>query len=380
MKFLRPFILLSMALCLTGGFATSASAQSIKLGLVGIMTGPNAQNGEFCRNGATLAIDEINAAGGVKTPDGKAHQLSLEVVDDQGKPDIGLNAIRRLASSDDVMAFMGPDFTGITLPSLFVGEEAGMAQITSSIGAAVTAQGDKHIFRGRSNDKMWMTALVDYIANTLHAKSIGISVTNIELGRSGRDVAIKYLQDKYQMTPVVDVSHGFGDRDLTASAARIVQANPDVVINWGTQIEAALLVRKLRQLGWQGVFAFNAADDIFTNLAKEDSIGVIGPQNWVWSKSDEHTQKFVAAYEARYGKKPSPHSIVYYDGAKLYADAIAKAGADRHKILAALKAMPEWQGVQGTYHPDARNGDMISDTVIIRYDDKIQPEVVFATK
>jgi branched-chain amino acid transport system substrate-binding protein len=356
-----------------------AGAQSVKLGLVGIMTGPNAQNGEFCRNGAMLALEEINAKGGVKTPDGKVRKLELEVVDDQGKPDVGLNAIRRLASDNEVVAFMGPDFTGITLPSLLVGEEANMAQITSSIGAQITAQGNKHILRGRSNDQMWMTALVDYIAKSMGAKSVGISYTNIELGRSGRDVAVKALADKYKMKPVVEVSHGFGDRDLTASAARIMQANPDVLINWGTQIEAALLVRSLRQLGWKGTFAFNAADDIFVNLAKEGAVGVIGPQNWVWSKPDEATRKFVAAYEAKYGNKPSPHSIVYYDGVKMYADAIAKAGTKRADVLAALKAVPSWTGVQGTYHPNARTGDMITTTVIIRYDSKLKPEVVAST-
>jgi branched-chain amino acid transport system substrate-binding protein len=359
-------------------FVSAANAQSIKLGLVGIMTGPNAANGEFCKNGATLALDEINAKGGITTADGKVHKLELEVVDDQGKPDVGLNAIRRLVSDAGVVAFMGPDFTGITLPSLFVGEEAGIAQITSSIGAQITAQGNKHILRGRSNDEMWMTALVDYIANTVHAKTVGLSFTNIELGRSGRDVAVKALAEKYKLKPVVEVSHSAGDRDLTASAARIVEANPEVLINWGTQIEAALLLRSLRQLGWKGTFAFNAADDIFVSLAKDAAVGVIGPQNWIWSKSDEGTKKFVAAYEAKYGKKPSPHSIVYYDGVKLYADAIAKAGNNRHDVLAALKAMPTWKGVQGTYSPSVNGGNMIASTVIIRYDGKLIPEVVFS--
>jgi ABC-type branched-subunit amino acid transport system substrate-binding protein len=378
MKLLHRVLAASVIAACAWSVASTAGAQTAKLGLVGIMTGPNAQNGEFCRNGAMLALDEINAAGGVKTPDGKTLKLSLDVVDDQGKPDVGLNAIRRLTSDSEVVAFMGPDFTGITLPSLFVGREADMAQITSSIGAQITQQGDPHILRGRSNDVMWMNALVDYIANTMHAKTVGVSFTNIELGRSGRDVAVKYLADKYKTKPVVEVSHGFGDRDLTASAARIAQANPEVLINWGTQIEAALLLRELRKLGWNGVFAFNAADDIFTGLAKEAAVGVIGPQNWVWSKPDEGTRKFVAAYEAKYGKKPSPHSIVYYDGVKLYADAIAKAGTDRAKVLAALKAMPEWKGVQGTYHPDRKNGDIITATVVIRYDDKLNPQVVYS--
>lgn len=365
--------LTTAALC----YLPVAGAQSIKLGLVGIMTGPNAQNGEFCRNGAMLALDEINAAGGVKTPDGKVHKLVLEVVDDQGKPDVGLNAIRRLASDDGVVAFMGPDFTGITLPSLFVGEEAGMAQITSSIGAQITAQGQKHILRGRSNDQMWMAALVDYIAKTMNAKTVGLSFTNVELGRSGRDVAVKALEDKYKLKPTVEVSHAFGDRDLTASAARIMNANPEVLINWGTQIEAALLLRTLRQLGWKGTFAFNAADDIFVNLAKEAAVGVIGPQNWVWSKADDGSKKFVAAYEVKYGKKPSPHSIVYYDGVKMYADAIAKGGNSRHDVLAALKSTPSWKGVQGTYKPNDKVGDTITATVIIKYDANLIPGVVF---
>jgi len=377
MKLLRHLIVAGIAVSALAQLSL-ANAQSVKIGLVGIMTGPNAQNGEFCRNGAMLALDEINAAGGVKTPDGKTHKLALEVVDDQGKPDVGLNAIRRLASDAEVVAFMGPDFTGITLPSLFVGEEAGMAQITSSIGAQVTAQGNKHILRGRSNDQMWMTALVDYIGKTLKVKSVGVSFTNVELGRSGRDVAVKSLAEKYNLKPAVEVSHSAGDRDLTASAARIMQANPDVLINWGTQIEAALLLRTLRQLGWKGVFAFNAADDIFVNLAKESAVGVVGPQNWVWSKPDEGTKKFVNAYEAKYGKKPSPHSIVYYDGVKMYAEAIAKGGPVRRDVLASLKAMPAWKGVQGTYQPNEKAGDTIASTVIIRYDAKLNPEVVFS--
>jgi branched-chain amino acid transport system substrate-binding protein len=379
MKLARNFVTVVMAASTALLLAPAAVAQTLKIGLDGIMTGPNAQNGEFCRNGAQLAIDEINAAGGVKLPNGRTQKLELVVVDDQAKPDIGLNAIRKLVSDASVLAFMGPDFSGITLPSLFVGDEAGIAQITSSIAAKITKSGHKHILRGRSNDEMWMTALVGYIVDTMKAKTVGISFTNIELGRSGRDVAVSYLSEKYKLKPVVEVSHGFGDRDLTASAARITQANPDVLVNWGTQIEAALLLRELRQLGWKGTFAYNAADDIFTNLAKELAPGVIGPQNWVWSKKEAPTAAFAKAYETKYGNKPSPHSIVYYDGAKLIAEAIAKGGASRKAILDTLKAMPEWKGVQGIYHPNASGGDMITSIVIIRYDAKLLPEVVYQT-
>ncbi len=370
-------ICLLAAIMVVSVVATSTQAEEkVWVGLVGIMTGPNAQNGEFTRTGAQLAVDEINTAGGVKLPNGETRNLGLIVVDDQGKPDIGLNAIRKLVTDERVLGFIGPDYSGITFPTLFVGEEAGVSQITSSIAKKITHSGFKHIFRGRSNDEMWIHALIDYAVGKLSKKHIGISFTNIELGRSGRDVAKAYLKDKYGIKPVVEVSHAYGDRDLTASAAKIAKANPDLLIDWGTQIEAALLIRDLRRLGWQGTFAYNAADDIFTGLAEQLSVGVIGPQNWVWSKDDSKTKKFVSAYEARHNKKPSPHSVIYYDAVYLFAQAINQAGPNRKAIMDYLHGLKEWDGVEGTYRPSTEGGDMSTATVIIKYNEKILPVVV----
>lgn len=357
--------------------APAWATDPMRIGLDGIMTGPNAQNGEFSRNGAQLAVDEINAKGGVKLPGAKeARPLELVVVDDQAKPDIALNAIRKLASDESVLAFLGPDYSGLTYPTLFIGEEADIAQITSSIAAKITQENYNHILRGRSNDEVWVRALVDYAVGKLGKKRIGISYTNIELGRSGKDVAVKYLKEKYSLAPVVETAYGFGDRDLSASAGQVKQADPEVLINWGTQIEAALLVRDLRNLGWKGVFSFNAADDIFTDLAKENAVGVIGPQNWVWTKDDPKSKAFASAYEKKFGKRPSPHSVVYYDGIYLLKAALEKGGAEREKILATIKSMNRFDGVQGKFTPSAKGGDMITATVIIEYDDKLTPKVV----
>jgi branched-chain amino acid transport system substrate-binding protein len=357
--------------------APAFAAEPLRIGLDAIMTGPNAQNGEFSRNGAQLAVDEINAKGGVKLPGAKeARPLELVVVDDQAKPDIALNAIRKLVSDGTVLAFLGPDYSGLTYPTLFVGEEAEIAQITSSIAAKITQENYKHILRGRSNDEMWMKALVDYVVGTLGKKKIGVSFANIELGRSGKDVAIKYLKEKYNITPVVEAAYGFGDRDLSAPAGQVKQADPEVLINWGTQIESALLVRDLRNLGWKGVFSFNAADDIFVDLAKDNAAGVIGPQNWVWTKNDPKSKAFADAYEKKFGKRPSPHSVVYYDGIHLLKAAMEKGGADRGKILGAIKSMDRFDGVQGKFAPSAKGGDMIAATVIIEYDAKLVPNVV----
>jgi ABC-type branched-subunit amino acid transport system substrate-binding protein len=97
--------------------------------------------------------------GGVDQPerrraiaDGSKRPLELTAVDAQAKPDIGLNAIKRLVGDPTVVVFLGPDWSSVTYPTLFVGEEAGSAQITSSVAQRITQEGQKHIFRARSTD------------------------------------------------------------------------------------------------------------------------------------------------------------------------------------------------------------------------------------
>lgn len=350
----------------------------IEIGIVGIMTGENAQNGEFVRHGAELAVDAINEAGGV-TPAGaaEARQIELVVEDDQATPDIGLNAITKLVHEHEVFAFLGPDFSGITFPSLQVAADAGVPQITSSIAEKVTQQGHETIFRGRSNDATWMRALIDHLVQSTGAQDIALAYTNIELGQSGVEVAKEYLLEEYELEPVVEVAHNAGDRDLAPSAAQILRAEPDAVIDWGTQIEASLLIRELRNDGYEGAFGYNAADDIFIDLAKEHATGVIGPQNWVYTVDDPATQQFAADYEEQFGSPPSPHSVVYFDGINLLAQAIEQVGLDQQKVLDYLHGLESYEGVQGTFRPaELDGGEMITSTVIIEVDDKGVPQVV----
>lgn len=365
----------------SGGSAPApAILDPVRIGLVGIMTGPNAENGWYTSNGAKLAVDQINAAGGLQLPgESGKRQLELFVEDDQATPDVGINAIKKLVDEHKVLAFMGPDFSGITYASLFVGDESKTPQITSSISSKITREGYRYIFRGRSNDEVWMTSLIDHLVQDLGMNRIALSYTNIELGKNGADVGQKYMKEKYDLEPVVVVSHSAGDKDLSASANRVAAADPQALINWGLQIEASLLIRDLRNLSWQGVFGFQAADDIFVNLAKELAVGVIGPQNWVWTKQDDKSQRFANDFKTQFGKNPSPHSVIYYDAVYMLKDALESVGADKEKIREHLAGIQNFSGVQGAYRPTAlEGGEMSTATVIIKYNQDLVPEVVKA--
>ncbi len=371
-------LVLALFVCLIVAPPIQAQApEPIRIGVDGIMTGPNADNGFYTSSGAQLAVDEINAAGGIQVPGSGKRPLKLFVEDDQGKPDAGVNAIKKLVSDDKVIAFLGPDYSGITLASLFIGKESQTPQITSSISSSITKQGNPYLFRGRTDDEAWMKSQLDYLAKDLGQKKIAISYTNIELGKNGAEVAQKYLKEPYGLTPVLVVSHQAGDKDFSASATKIAQANPDVLINWGLQNEAALLLSALRNMGWKGTFVFQAADDIFLKQAGKLAVGVVGPQNWAYTKSDDRSKKFVAAFKAKFNKNPSPHSVIYYDGVYIIKDAIEHVGVDKQKIRDYIAAIKNYQGVEGKYHPaDLERGGMSTAVVIIKYDDNLVPQVI----
>jgi branched-chain amino acid transport system substrate-binding protein len=372
----RSFLSCMVAGVLAVSAFPAAAQQTLRIGLDAVLTGPGADNGERIRQAAQWAVDLINAKGGVELPDGSKKPLELVVVDDQAKPDVGLSAIRRLVGDDSVLALMGPDWSSVTYPTLFVASDAGMAQFTSSVAQRITKEGHKNIFRARSTDADWMGALADYLVKKEGKTKIGVTFANNEFGRSGRDVFVKILKDQYGIDPVIEQSYAVGDTDFTSVAGKMIQANVKTVVNLGNQPEGALLIKDLNNLGFQGLYAFNSADGVFADLAKENAEGVVGPLSWVSTKPDERSKAFDKAFEEKFKTEPIGHSAIYYDVVNMIADAISKAGPSREGILKYLKSVDNWQGVQGAYHPSDPNGDMIHASVVIRFNKQLVAEVV----
>lgn len=343
------------------GFGSALAADPIKIGVVTPVTGANADVGSHVVNGATLAVREINARGGI-IPAGESEPRLIELVvaDDQARPDIGINAITKLIDSDRVFGFLGPDFSGVTAPSSYLSEEAGVLQLTSSLSAAITRTGNPWLFRLRPTDQVYAERVVEYAVDALGAQKIALSYTNNELGLSGIGEVEQYLKSAYGRTPAVKVSHGAGDRDLSSAASAIIRSGADVVVNWGLQTEAALLIRDLRNLGWDGEFLYQTADPIFVELAREFAEGVVGPQNWFHSALDDQSRIFTENYVNAFGRLPTSHSAVYYDGVQLLAAGIEAVGFNRDNVRQWLSGLTGHRGISGVYQTAniGKTGDM----------------------
>jgi branched-chain amino acid transport system substrate-binding protein len=338
------------------GAGEGIAAEPIKVGLVGIMTGPNALNGEYCAEGAKVAVSEINKAGGIK-PAGEAsgRQIEFIIEDDGGNPQVGINAINKLIHQHKVFAFLGPDYSSVTFPSMFVAQQAGVPQLTSSLAPKITAQGNPWIFRTRPSDVVGAGVIVDYFAKDLKLSKIALSYTNIEYGISGIEEAEKYLM-KANVKPLAKVSHAAGDRDLTPAATKLIEAKPEAIISWGLQTETSILVRQLTQMGYKGKFFYSSLDDIFIGVAKEFSENVYGISNYVYTDSRPAAQAFRKAYVGMFKKEPDLHSGATYDGIYILKDAIEKAGMDRAKVRDYLHNLKRFQKATGMFYFD-KNGD-----------------------
>ena len=338
------------------GAGEGIAAEPIKVGLVGIMTGPNALNGEYCAEGAKVAVAEINKAGGIK-PAGEAsgRQIEFIIEDDGGNPQVGINAINKLIHQHKVFAFLGPDYSSVTFPSMFVAQQAGIPQLTSSLAPKITAQGNPWIFRTRPSDVVGAGVIVDYFAKDLKLSKIALSYTNIEYGISGIEEVEKDLI-KANVKPLIKVSHAAGDRDLTPAATKLIETKPEAIISWGLQTETSILIRQLTQMGYKGKFFYSSLDDIFIGVAKEFSENVYGISNYAYTDPRPAAQAFRKAYLGMFKKEPDLHSGATYDGIYILKDAIEKAGMDRAKVRDYLHTLKRFQKATGIFYFD-KNGD-----------------------
>jgi branched-chain amino acid transport system substrate-binding protein len=338
------------------GAGGGIAAEPIKVGLVGIMTGPNALNGEYCAEGAKVAVAEINKAGGIK-PAGEAsgRQIEFIIEDDGGNPQVGINAINKLIHQHKVFAFLGPDYSSVTFPSMFVAQQAGIPQLTSSLAPKITAQGNPWIFRTRPSDVVGAGVIVDYFAKDLKLSKIALSYTNIEYGISGIEEVEKDLI-KANVKPLIKVSHAAGDRDLTPAATKLIETKPEAIISWGLQTETSILIRQLTQMGYKGKFFYSSLDDIFIGVAKEFSENVYGISNYAYTDPRPSAQAFRKTYVSMFKKEPDLHSGATYDGIYILKDAIEKAGMDRAKVRDYLHALKRFQKATGIFYFD-KNGD-----------------------
>ena len=361
-------LLLVAFVCLAGVAAGGSgeggsSGDTYKIGFIGPLTGDNANYGIRCSNAARLAIDEINAAGGIG---GKTLELIAE--DSEGTVDKALASYEKLAYMDNVCAIIGPVFTSPALAVAQRCQEDGIVMISpSATHKDVTAQpatnpdGLNYVFRTVPSDALQSEVAGHYFYEVLGYRKLA-SLYAMNDYSQGLALGMKETFESLGGEVVAEETCMVGDKDFRAQLTQIRSAGPEAVYIPNYTVEDALILEQASQLGLNVQFLSSDgfSDPEIYNLAPDFTDGVVyvGPAQ---AEASTKLADFQAAYAAAYnGDAPDSFATNSYDATYIIAGAIERAGsADTTAIRNEVAATKDFQGANGTMN-FAANGDLVA--------------------
>ncbi len=342
----------AVAAMLTGG----AFGQTLKIGLSGPFTGRSESMGVAMRQGAMLAVSDINQAGGV---------LGMPIVlverDDQSNVERGVQIAQELIGVEHVVATVGFVDTDVALASRRFYEAAEIPVMNAvASGTQITRQFPppeykaNYIFRMSANDAVQATMIVRE-AIRRGFKSPAILADGTDGDQAGHEELLKALEAVH-VTPAADLTFNIGDTDMTTQLSRVRRATADVILTYGMAPELAAIANSMGQLGWKlpvlgnGVLATSA----FIEDARSNGDGSSMPQTFIQTGTTAKRAVFIAEYwrTFRIGRIPAPECAAQaYDSVYLLKAAIEQANStEGRKIREALENLrTKVEGVVTTY-------------------------------
>ena len=328
--------------------ACSKNQDTIKIGEYASLSGKEASLGQSSHQGTLLAIERVNAAGGIL---GK--QLELIVEDTQSKAGESGTAVRKLISRDKVVAILGEVASSRSLEGAPIAQAAKVPMITpASTNPQVTEVGD-YIFRVCFIDPFQGPVMAKFALTTLKAKHIAI----LSSSSSAYSVGLaKYFKEAFIAgggQVVAEPKYQEGDKDFKAQLTSIKPPGVDAIFSPGYYNEGALIVKQARDLGITiPVFGADSWEaEALMELGGKAVEGAYLCSHYSPQDPSPRVQKFVAAYKERWGTgfAPDSNASLGYDSVLVLADAIKRAGStDRAKIRDALAATKDFPAVTGT--------------------------------
>ncbi|QRK12900.1 ABC transporter substrate-binding protein [Archangium violaceum] len=342
---------------------TPAGADTLLLGQVGSLTGSEATFGVSARNGIAMAVQEANAAGGVK---GK--KLAVRVYDSQGRPEEAAQAATRLITQDKVAVILGEAASSNSMAMADKAQAAGVPMITpSSTNPAVTQKGD-YIFRVCFIDPFQGFVMAKFARDNLKLNQVAVLQDNKSAYSVGLTDVFNRKFSEMGGTIVATESYSKGDTDFRAQLTAIKKMKPQALFVPGYYTDVGIIARQARELGlmvpllggdgWESDKLFELGGAAIEGSYYANHYSVDNP--------DPRVQEFIKKYKAAYGAVPDSVAALAYDAAQLAIDAMTRAPDLSGKAIRdALAATQNFPGVAGTINLD-ENRDAVKEAVILQ--------------
>ncbi len=340
----------------------ATAAEPIRIGAVFSSTGPASFLGEPERNSLAMAVEGINAAGGIL-----GRPVEVIQYDDETEVNKCVLAVEKLARKDRVSAILGPTTSGNTLAVMRNMARYGIPLISCASSDKIVLPVNPWVFKVAPSDRFAIETLLDTVL-AAGARNVAILTVSDGYGQSGR-AALLSLIPAAGLTLVADEVYGPKDTDMTAQLTKIRGLSADAVICWGTNPGPAVIARNHRQLAMTIplYMSHGVASKKFIELAGEAAEGLILPAGRLivaGQLPDGHPQKamltdYAKRYTAAYGSAVSTFGGHAWDAMLLLKAAMEKAGTDEPKAVRdALESVTGLVGTAGIFNfsPTDHNG------------------------
>jgi branched-chain amino acid transport system substrate-binding protein len=328
-----------MTACGSSG-SSGGGGGDIVLGMIVPTSGSEAASGTNMRNGAQLAVDEINAAGGVL---GK--KLKLNVQDEACTAETAVAAANKLVSAKVVVS-VGGYCSGATLPTREIFNRANIPMIIPA------ANSDKlyedhlpNVFLINGTGTQQAAAANDWITKR-GATKVAIMNGNDAYSKNIADLTAKLIGSKLTTNEVYTP----GESDYSAAVTAVLKGKPDFIYLTGYYAESGLIIRQLKDNGYTGdiMVGDGSVDAELIKIAGEDKVQGVFATMTQTPKFIPGAEEWIGKYKEKFKSEPGPYSTQSYDAVRVAAEALKKANStDGKAIMAALDAMDGFEIFSG---------------------------------
>lgn len=333
------------------------SKEPIVFGMVAPMTGDAAEYGTQLERGVRMAVDEINAAGGIN-----GRTVELDICDDKCDPYEASLCAQKMTSNQDIFAVIGHVCSSCTLAAGPIYDAAGLTDMTvSSTNPEVTKKGWTHVFRTVANDGMQGPLIADLAVNKLSNSKVAIIYANNDYGVGLKEATQPAIIALGAQVVAVETFVPGVDKDFSAQLTKIAQAAPDTLVLLTDYSEGGLIVKQRIAAGLGDIAVIASGGNShqsFIDLGGDGAEGVFFLNYFDADNPDPLVQVFVTKYVALYNEKPATEIAPYgYEAPYIYMMAI-EAGATKETLPDVLHTI-KYTGVTGVteFGPD---GDVLN--------------------
>lgn len=367
---------ISFAAALFSLLGQPAHAQdTIKVGMNGALTGPCASLGKDALHGLELAVDEINAKGGVK---GK--KIELLVKDDECKPPMALQWAKQFVDRDNVVAYFPSTNTTPNLASLQATVPAGVPHIIAGTTSDVlcppaggTKPCDTNVVRLSILNSWQAVAVIDFVQNQIKSQKIALLHDSAEYGQDGGKRLTEEM-NKRGMKPVYVGTFEMAEKNFKPVLTKVKDSGADVIVFWSLDSPAAQMAIQKKEMGLNDIKVIgpNALTGVpLRTLGKDavDGLYMTDGMSSALQTTNSALKTVMQKYQQKYKVDPkegiSYFTVTYYDAMHLLARTIEQTGTDRAAVLKGLSNAGKFNGLVADYdiNPNKRNARNPADSV-----------------